>query len=359
MGLGLIFREGDLVGKHKLIRPIGRGGYGQVWLAHDQNIDKEVAVKLVDDTEATVDEHLREARYGNRLNHTNLVKVHYADVVDHGSVKLAAITMDYHPKGSLLSNLGNGNIIEMPRVIRYGLDMLRGLGYLHELGMIHGDIKPSNVLIGEHDQAALTDYGVTCHSPSGAPVPFRDAYRPHVAPEILNHKTVVTLTDIYQLGLTLFRLLNGIGTIKAKKAKLGDAAFFELVKKGKVVTKGDWSPYVPTRMRSIIMKAIAVDPTKRYQSALDMQRDLEKLNFQGYWCMNAKGEYEGHTDRHLYSFEFVTRPSGVFDFIAYREKKHTGNKNKVWDFSSKGLSRPEAVDIHARFFQFVVTGKDT
>lgn len=358
MPLSVTLTTGDRVGKHELIRFVGKGGYGQVWLAKDHHIAREVAVKFLDESDATIDEHLREAKVGNRLTNSNLVKVHYADVVEHSGVKLACIAMDYHPRGSLINNLEEGNMINLHQVIKYGKDMLRGLGYLHELGMIHGDIKPSNVLVGTDGQAALTDYGVSCHSPSGTPVPYRGIYRPHVAPEVLLNGTIEAQTDIYQLGLTLFRLLNGIGMVKSKKAKLGEADYFELVKKGKVITPGDWLPIIPGKMKSLIMKSVAVDPRQRYQSALEMQRALEKLSYPGYWCMTSTGQWEGHTARHVYRFEYVVKPGGLHDFTALCKNRASGNETRMGNFSSKNLDKKDYSDIQQRFLQFVVTGKD-
>ncbi len=358
MALSITLANGDRVGKHEMIRFIGKGGYGQVWLAKDHHIDREVAVKVLDEADATIDEHLKEAKVGNRLSNANLVKVHYADVAEHSGAKLVCIAMDYHEKGSLIDNLENGNMVNLGQVIKYGKDMLRGLGYLHELGMIHGDIKPSNVLIGGDGQACLTDYGVSCHSPTGGPVPYRGIYRPHVAPEVLTDGTIEAQTDLYQLGITLFRLLNGIGMVKSKKAKLGEADYFDLVKKGKVIVSGDWLPIVPGRMKAVIMKAVAVDRTQRYQSALEMQRALEKLSFPGHWCMTSTGQWEGHTAKHIFRFEYLVKPGGLHDFTALCKNRTSGNETRMGYFTSKNLTQKEYTDIQQRFLQYVVTGKD-
>lgn len=276
--------------KYRLQQRIGKGNFGEVWLAEDIAIARQVAIKILDGTMAPVAEVLKEAQVGNRLTHQNLVKVHNADVIDFGGTRLVVIAMDYQPNGSVVQ-LGNAaNFVITPRAIAAVIDVLRGLDYLHDGHLFHNDIKPSNILIGSRGEALLTDYGISCQSPNLMPAVAPDAYVLHRAPETHLTNSISITTDIYQTGLTLFRLLNGFGLIREQRARLGDAEFEIQKKKGNVPADEDFQPFIGTSLRKIIKKATAPDPVERFQTALEMRRALEKIHHYGHWDADASGQ---------------------------------------------------------------------
>jgi serine/threonine protein kinase len=346
---------GQTIYKYVLQQPIGGGGYGDVWLAHDRTISRDLAVKVLAQG-VTIDERLQEARIGNHLDHANLVKMHYADVVQHNGTDLVIIAMDYHANGSILTGVNSGNFMPIPDVIRFMADILRGLEYLHELNLYHNDIKPKNILIGDANQGVLTDYGITCHSPSGQPVQPRSAYKLHMAPEVLNSNQISVQTDIYQVGLTAFRLLNGIGHIRDKYNALGQGDYYQLVKDGKVVQANDYQPFVPRNFKTVINKAVHVDPASRYQSAVEMRRSLERLSYPGYWTTDPCGAFIGHNERYEYRFEERALTAKLFEFTAYKKLKDSGRETKISVHSDKNLTRKQADELKRKFMQWVVTG---
>jgi serine/threonine protein kinase len=346
---------GQTIYKYVLQQSIGGGGFGDVWLAHDRTISRNVAVKVLAQGVA-IDERLQEARIGNHLDHANLVKMHYADVVQHNGTDLVIIAMDYHANGSILSGVNAGNFMPIPEVIRFMADILRGLEYLHELNLYHNDIKPKNILIGDANQGVLTDYGITCHSPSGQPVQPRSAYKLHMAPEVLNSNQINVQTDIYQVGLTAFRLLNGIGHIRDKFNALGQGDYYQLVKDGKVVQTSDYQPFVPRNLKTVINKAVHVDPASRYQSAVEMRRALERLSYPGYWTTDLCGAFIGHNERYEYRFEEQALTAKSFEFTAYKKFKDSGRETKVSACSGKNLTRKQTDDLKRKFMQWVGTG---
>lgn len=159
---------------------------------------------------------MREAQIGNHLNHPNLVKVHYADIGKHKKVSLAIIAMDYHSDGSVLNHQNLCGFLPIPQARRYLTDVLRGLEYLHSQGYFHNDIKPSNILVGTNGEGILTDFGISSYSPDLQPTAPVSSYVIHLAPETINTGAISILTDIYQVGLTSFRLLNGLEIISQK-----------------------------------------------------------------------------------------------------------------------------------------------
>ena len=157
--------SGDTLYKYKLDYCIGSGEFGQVWLANDLTISRDVAIKIIDDTLAPVAFHLKEAQLGNKLTHQNVVKIHYADVVSiNETTNAVIIVMDFHSHGSTLNYLNSANFMPLDKSIRLAVDILRGLEYLHEQNLFHNDIKPSNILLGAKDEGILTDYGISCIS---------------------------------------------------------------------------------------------------------------------------------------------------------------------------------------------------
>jgi len=346
---------GETLYKFELKNRIGAGSFGDVWLAHDRTISRDVAVKVLDEG-VTIDERLSEARIGNHLDHANLVKMHYADVVKHNGSNLVIIAMDYHANGSILSEVNSGNFLPLPRMIHYITNILQGLEYLHELNLYHSDIKPGNLLIGDAGQGVLTDYGITCHSPGGQPVQPRNSYKLHIAPEILSSNQMNVQTDIYQTGLTAFRLLNGLGLIRDKFNRLGQAEYYKLVAAGKVIHPKDYQLFVPRNLKTVLNRAVNVDPGSRYQSAVDMRRALERLSYPGYWTTDANGNLIGRNDRYEFHYEEHPRTVNTFDFVAFKKNRDSGKETTIGDFSRKHLSGKERDDLKGKFMQWVVTG---
>lgn len=347
---------GSVLYKYELKRKVGGGHFGQVWLANDRTISKDVAIKVLDESMAPAAASLREAQVGNRLNHQNVVKVHYADVVNHNGNKLVLIAMDYHPSGSIMGLVNAGNFVIAPRAIAAVIDVLRGLEYLHEQHLFHNDIKPSNILIGMRSEALLTDYGISCLSPDLAPAPAPNAYVLHRAPETTTTNTISVTTDIYQVGLTLFRLINGIGLIREHRNRVGDAEFERLKLAGKIPSPYDCMPFVGKDIRRIVAKATHQDPAKRFQSALEMRRALERISPGGHWDVEASGDLFGILGKN--KFSFVTEKSRHgFALTAFKENTQTGRKTKISTFTNSGLSLLEINELRTRYMLAVVNGE--
>ncbi|MDK2822851.1 MAG: hypothetical protein PWQ67_1291 [Clostridia bacterium] len=203
--MNLNLQPGQNIYKYLLKRKLGNGQFGQVWLSTDTSINKEVALKILDDPYETVANLLEEARIENKLNHQNLLKICYADVVKVEEKLITLISQEYHPNGYLVNRLNNFNFLPLPEVIKYLCDILCGLEYLHHQGFFHNDIKPSNILIGNNSEGILADYGITGFSPDGGSITPKSSYIIHQAPETSMEKPIINIaTDIYQVGVTAF-----------------------------------------------------------------------------------------------------------------------------------------------------------
>lgn len=348
------FNKGDTIYKYNLIQKLGSGNFSSVWLANDISIDSITALKILNPSFQTVAELLEEARIGNKLNHPNLLKILYADVVPNGTDQLTLIAQEYHPKGSIIGLLNSGNFLDLPISIRLFTDILRGLEHLHSQNFFHNDIKPSNILIGNKDEGILADYGITGASTANRTAIPKDAYILHRAPETLKSNYISVQTDIYQVGVSFYRLINGIGNIKDDLIKQGVPEFERLKASGKIPDPTKYELFIPSRIKKIINTAVNPDPNKRYSSALEMRRELEKCFYPGYWSMDSNGKLLGYGKRYSYTFEILPKKSSLFDFVSYKKNISTGAENKIGAFAQKNIDNKQLNKVKQQFINWVI-----
>lgn len=346
---------GMQVYKYMLKHRIGTGNFGEVWLATDNAVGHDYAIKILRPG-IPVNERLREAHIGHSLAHNNLVRVHQADVVNIGGHDLVIIAMDYLPDGSITKLANPSGYIPLPEVIRIGTDILRGLEYLHGQNFFHNDVKPENVLVGSGRQGMLGDYGIVGISADGSPVPPPNSYKIHCAPEVVNNVGITAQTDIFQAGMTLFRMLVGLGTLRDKFNKLGEIQYYQAICDAKLITASDFPAYVPNRLKRIVLKALSPDVADRYVSALDMRRDLEKLNYPGHWTIAPSGAFVGHSRNHEFRFEHQKAAGGKFDVVAFKKSKATQRETRIGKHCSSGLTSLQSTKQIERFVKAVVEG---
>jgi serine/threonine protein kinase len=205
-------------GRYRMGRAIGRGGMGEVYLAEDTVLGREVAVKRIaktDEDQATATERLlREARSAARIHHPHVVTVH--DLVVEGNA--AYIIMEYVPAENLAQILRRGPI-GPERAAGIGAQVADALNAAHALGVVHRDVKPSNILVAPGDLVKLTDFGVarvagdTGLTRTGHMI-GSIAYMP---PEIARGTEATPAADLYSLGATLYAAVEGRAPFATEK----------------------------------------------------------------------------------------------------------------------------------------------
>lgn len=341
--------------KYKLRHRIGGGSFGEVWLAEDQAIGHVYAIKILKPG-TPVDHRLREAQIGHILEHNNLVRVHQADVTKISGQDYVIIAMDYMPRGPITKLANPSLFLTMPDVLRLGCDILRGLEYLHSEDFFHNDIKPENVLIGPHGQGMLTDYGIVGVTRNGAPVPPTAFYKIHAAPEVVDQNSISAQTDIFQVGLTLFRMLVGLDVLRHKFNSLGERRYYKAVADADLVTASDFPAYVPLRLRRMILRAVNPDVDERYETALEMRRELEKLSYSGYWTVSAAGAFIGHNGNNEYRYEQKKRLGNRYTVTTYKKNTQSGRETRFAKGSALDLTNAQAKKHIAKFVRSVVEG---
>jgi serine/threonine protein kinase len=203
----------DLIAdRYEVLRPIGRGGMGTVWLCRDEILGREVAVKqigaLPGESATDAARALREARSSAALNHHNVVSVF--DVVDTEDGK-AWLVMEYVPSRTLGQLIREDGPLDPRRAARIGAQVAEGLAAAHALGTIHRDVKPGNILVGEDDRAKISDFGIARGADdeqltrtglvTGTPSYF--------SPELARGEDPGPESDVYALGATLYTAVEG------------------------------------------------------------------------------------------------------------------------------------------------------
>ncbi len=338
----MTYHNGEQIYKYELQSYIGGGAFGEVWLATDITLNSQCALKLLPRNDISIDERLLEAQIGNRLHHNNVVNIKYADIIQYGTPPKPVVTiaMPFYSHGSVLSQLNSNNFLDFKLTIKCLIDVLKGLEYLHENGYYHCDIKPNNILVGEFGEYILSDYGITCHSTTHTAVQPRQRYLPHTSPETISGNTYDERTDIYQLGLTAFRLINGISEIK-NDFLANRTVFQERVLQGKVVTDAKYQPFVPRKIRRIISKAIALNPADRYQTALDMRRALEQLSLAGTCTADANGNIIFRNNGYSYRYEIQSLTAKTSNFIVYKKSDRTGRETRATKYCVQNIKNSD------------------
>lgn len=264
--------------KYEIIRKIGEGAQGEVYLAKDKRLGRKVAIKSlhVDLITNTVlkERFIGEAKLLGQLSHSSIVTL-YDYIVDTSGYHLI---MEYL-KGNQLDDYINkvsGPINEI-RAINIFLQVLDGIHHIHKLNIVHRDIKPSNIIIDEKDKIKLLDFGIAkdySNDPNLTVVGQSVGGTPmFMSPEHISNAKITIQSDIYSLGVTFWNMLTG----KAPYEGLSLAKIYSKIENEELPPIEKIYPFASKKLNDIIKKATAKDPRKRYDSCLSFTRAIEDL----------------------------------------------------------------------------------
>ncbi len=270
----------DYVSDLKLGAKLGNGAFGEVFRGEDP-AHGEVAVKVLKRESFHNDAiwplykagYLAEAKNLSKASHRNVVQVHH--VVEAPDGDSVVICMAFCPGGSLQAPFERGPMT-LPAVRKVGTEVLMGLGAMHARGMVHRDIKPANILLNVKAEAQISDFGlVTDDLVLG--YASQAGYSDHIAYEVWNGKGTSAKSDVWALGMTLFRLLHG----KAWYEEAPDPRL--VVKHGGFADTLRWLPHVPKGWRRVIRKMLNDDDSARYQNAAQALKALANVPVAPVW----------------------------------------------------------------------------
>lgn len=278
----LIGRE---LGRYQIVERLGKGAMAEVYKAYQPSLDRHIALKILHGFLAEDEEFLRRFRRGAKLaaqlRHPNIVQVYDLGVVDGVYHYLA---MEYVAGETLADRLGDpvrpSEPLPLPEALRVTKDVASALSYAHGVGMVHRDVKPSNVMLDQDERAVLTDFGVA-KLLGGARFTGTGALvgTPHyISPEQAMGKVEDVRSDIYSLGGVFFQLVTGHLPYE------GEAAGAILLRhlSDPVPVASEINPSLPASVDRVILKAMAKDLEDRYQTADELIADLERIGAEGF-----------------------------------------------------------------------------
>lgn len=270
-------RAGSVLGRYRLVEPIGEGGMGEVWKAHDANLDRIVAIKLLrgelGDTTSR-ERFRREALVLSRLSHPGVATIFDFDAQDGCDF----LVMEYVPGGTLESRIAKESL-PIDAIVELGAAIADALGSAHRSGFLHRDLKPGNIVITENGHPKILDFGLALLLAAGkttgriTEAGMAVGSLPYMAPEQLFGEADDARTDIYSLGVMLFEMATGrLPFVKERP----QALMFAIVNNAAPSARSIRAD-IPPELDRLIDECMQKDPARRPDSAAAVGDALRRL----------------------------------------------------------------------------------
>ncbi|HEX9083943.1 MAG TPA: protein kinase [Gemmatimonadaceae bacterium] len=262
------------IGKYRIIELVGEGAMGVVYRAHDSILDRNVAIKVMNDSIARQDDlrkrFLHEAQAAASLQHPNVVCIYDLGESD-GHLYIA---MEFIQGVDLERLIELAEPLSLQAKLDIVIDVLTGLSFAHRRGIVHRDIKPANIRVAEDGRAKIMDFGVAHLASSSMTSTGSILGTPtYMAPEQITEGKTSPATDIFAVGGVLYQILT---MMKPFEAPTLQNLFFKIITETpRNIT--ELMPGLPPALDRIVRKAMAKEPGDRYASALDMANELTNV----------------------------------------------------------------------------------
>jgi eukaryotic-like serine/threonine-protein kinase len=276
------FAEGNLLGHYKIIRELGRGGMGEVYLAEDVRLGRQIALKILPahftEEFEQISRFEREARAASSLNHPNIITIH--DIVQEGDTHF--IATEFINGQTLREKLAGGRL-KQSEALDIAIQVVKALMAAHTAGIIHRDIKPENIMVRDDGLVKVLDFGLAkpierdCSTNRSCVLPANELHTNpetfmgtigYLSPEQIRRATVDHRTDIFSFGVVMYEMLSGNRPFKGK----GSADVFDAVLHHKV----EPLQLEHTLFESNVYRALEKDRDARYQTAEELLTDLQQ-----------------------------------------------------------------------------------
>ena len=265
-------------GRYVVERLLGAGGMAQVYLTHDEVLDRHVALKILREQYAEDEEFVerfrREARSAASLSHPNIVSIYDQGRSEDGAYYIA---IEYVPGGTLKERMRREGVFTSHAAVEVALQITDALSEAHEKGVIHRDIKPQNVLLTHKGDVKVTDFGIARAAASASSVATATGAvlgtAAYMSPEQARGEPVGPQSDLYSLGVVLYEMLTGALPYEAE-GPIAQAMMH--------ISEPPRSPRqvnrkVPEPLDALTLKLLAKDSEDRYPSAAALANDFERV----------------------------------------------------------------------------------
>jgi serine/threonine protein kinase len=257
------------IGKYKILKKLGSGGFGTVYLAEDTILKCQRALKIPHRTSTQTDKLLQESVLQTRLlDHPHIVKLLTVDIIDN----ILIMVMEYIEGTDLEKILDKSSSLEIKTALRYLKQILSALAFAHQKSVIHRDIRPSNILVNLDNDVKIADFGTSTLLQEKQFATTKIGSPPYMAPEQFEGKAVFA-SDIYSAGSLFYEMVTGFPPI----VLANPMEIYKRAKAGQFTPLSHKNSQVSPELNWVIMKTLAADLKERYGQAVDVLNDLERL----------------------------------------------------------------------------------
>lgn len=281
------------IDKYQVIKPLGAGNFGQVYQVVDRalGVDKAVKVLAAADPSEFM-QKLEEAQILRKCQHKHIVPINEANIFSVSGEPRVVLDLEYIPEGSLEGALAN-RWVSAKDSVKCIRGALLGLEHAHNQGFLHRDVKPGNILL-DPTAPKLSDFGLATEVGANL-VGSARGYRPHLPPEYYSSLKTTVQTDVYAVGVTLFRSLSNISDWRAVIQAIPN--LMQHMNSGKLITKIGFESFIPPTLQRIVKKACHADPTKRFETAGKFGQSLDRIRFNIDWIRLDDYSWQGYCEK--------------------------------------------------------------
>jgi eukaryotic-like serine/threonine-protein kinase len=262
----------EKIGRFRIVKELGKGSQGVVFLAVDPQLDRQVAIKTLllrsSHNNGQRERILQEARTVSKLQHPNIIPVYEVGEQE----QVPYLVFEYVDGVSLKDLIRQNGGLVVHRALQLMRQILEGISYAHEQGVIHRDITPSNILVNKNDVPRIMDFGISVLTlpEAGAKRDFSGTPC-YMSPEHFSNQPLSPQADLFSIGLVFYEMLTGQAAIQAEN---DFAAMYKIAHESISPPSGK-NPNVDQKLDAIVLKALARNPASRFATASEMKQDLD------------------------------------------------------------------------------------